>query len=48
MLEYESDAHFIFYLEEKGFAKVVSFDLQGTTVVELTIDAPFQSLAPHT
>jgi Acetyltransferase (GNAT) family len=48
MLEYEADAHFISYLEEMGFAKVVSFDLQGTTVVELTIDAPFQLLAPQT
>ncbi|HWN56711.1 MAG TPA: hypothetical protein VNO74_01350, partial [Methylomirabilota bacterium] len=48
MLEYETDARFISYLEEMGFAKEVSFDLEGTPVVELSIDAPFQLLAPQT
>ena len=48
MLEYEADARFISYLQEMGFAKEVSFDLEGTPVVELSIDAPFQSLAPQT
>ena len=46
--EYEADAHFISYLEEMGFVKTESFDLQGTPVVELTIDAPFPSLAQLT
>src|SRR5258708_34501054 len=48
VLEYQADAHFITYLEEKGFVKLASFDLEGTPVIELSIDAPFQSLAPRT
>jgi len=48
MLEYEADARFISYLQEMGFVKIVRFDLQGTPVIELSIDARFQSLAPRT
>ncbi len=47
VIEYEADAGFISYLEEKGFVKVERFELEGTPVVELSIDAPFQSLAPQ-
>jgi predicted GNAT family N-acyltransferase len=46
VIEYEADAHFITYLQEKGFVNLASFYLEGTPVVELAIDAPFQSLAP--
>jgi hypothetical protein len=48
VIEYEADVRFISYLQEKGFVKLASFDLEGTPVVELSIDAPFQSLAPQT
>ena len=48
VIEYEADARFISYLQEKGFVKLASFELEGTPVVELSIDAPFQSLAPQT
>jgi hypothetical protein len=48
VLEYDADPRFISYLEQLGFVKVASFDLEGTPVVELSIDAPFQSLAPQT
>jgi hypothetical protein len=45
VLEYEADAGFISYLEGMGFARSANFKLDdGTPVVELTIDAPFQSL----
>ena len=48
VIEYKADARFISYLQEKGFVKMASFELEGTPVVELSIDAPFQSLAPQT
>jgi L-amino acid N-acyltransferase YncA len=45
-LEYESDTGFISYLEDLGFVKVTGFKLDdGTPLVRLTMDAPFQSLA---
>jgi hypothetical protein len=47
VIEYEVDRRFISYLQKKGFVKLLSFDLEGTPVVELSIDAPFQSLAPQ-
>ena len=44
-LEYEADAGFISYLEGMGFARSTNFTLDdGTRAVELTIDAPFESL----
>jgi len=46
--EYEADAKFLSYLEEMGFVELVRFELDGIPVVELSIDAPFQSLAPRT
>ena len=49
LVEYEADAGFLAYLEERGFARVANFKLDdGTPVVELTMDAPFQSLAEAT
>jgi len=46
VLEYEADAGFISFLEGMGFARSSNFKLDdGTPVVELTIDAPFESLA---
>ncbi len=49
VLEYEADARFISYLEEMGFARLRSFNPDdGTPLVELTMDAPFQSLAQLT
>ena len=49
MAEYEADAGFISYLETMGFVRLNSFKLEdGSPVVELSMDAPFQSLAlPH-
>jgi GNAT superfamily N-acetyltransferase len=45
VLEYEADAGFISFLEGMRFARSTNFKLDdGTPVVELTIDAPFQSL----
>ena len=45
VLEYEADARFISYLEEMGFVRLKSFNLDdGSPVVGLTMDAPFQSL----
>jgi N-acetylglutamate synthase-like GNAT family acetyltransferase len=45
VLEYEADAGFISFLEGMGFARSTNFKLDdGIPVVELTIDAPFQSL----
>ena len=48
VLEYETDAGFISYLKEMGFVRVTSFNLDGTLVVELAMDAPFESLALRT
>jgi hypothetical protein len=46
MVEYEADAGFISYLETMGFVRLNSFKLEdGSPVVELSMDAPFQSLA---
>ena len=46
VVEYEDDAGFLAYLEEMGFVRLKTFKLDdGTPVVEMTIDAPFQSLA---
>lgn len=46
LLEYEGDAGFISYLEQMGFVKVANFKLDdGSSVVELAMDAPFQLLA---
>jgi N-acetylglutamate synthase-like GNAT family acetyltransferase len=45
VVEYEADAGFLAYLEEMGFVKLKAFKLEdGTPVVEMSIDAPFQSL----
>jgi N-acetylglutamate synthase-like GNAT family acetyltransferase len=45
MVEYEADAHFVIFLETKGFVKVNAFNLDdGARAVVLSIDAPFQSL----
>ena len=45
VVEYEADAGFLSYLEEMGFVRFANFKLNdGTPVVEMTIDAPFQSL----
>ena len=46
MVEYEADAGFISYLETIGFVRGTTFSLvDGTRAVELSMDAPFQSLA---
>jgi N-acetylglutamate synthase-like GNAT family acetyltransferase len=46
VVEYEADAGFLAYLEQMGFVRLTTFKLDdGTPVVELSIDAPFQSLA---
>jgi acetyltransferase (GNAT) family protein len=45
MVEYEADAGFISYLEAMGFARDARFKLEdGSQVVRLTMEAPFQSL----
>ena len=45
VVEYEADAGFLAYLEEIGFVRFATFKLDdGIPVVEMTIDAPFQSL----
>ena len=45
VVEYEADAGFLSYLEEMGFVRFANFKLNdGTPVVEMNIDAPFQSL----
>ena len=49
VLEYEADAGFLSYLEEMGFVRLANFKLDdGSPVVEMSIDAPFQSLAQLT
>jgi hypothetical protein len=49
VVEYEADASFLSYLEEMGFVRLTSFKLDdGTLVVEMSIDAPFQSLIQPT
>lgn len=49
MVEYQADAGFLSFLESKGFTKARSYHLDdGTAVVTLTIDAPFQSLTDTT
>jgi len=46
VLEYEGDAGFVSYLEKMGFVNLTSYKLDdGSPVIEMTIDAPFQSLA---
>jgi N-acetylglutamate synthase-like GNAT family acetyltransferase len=46
MVEYEADVGFISYLEKMGFVGLNGFKLDdGSPVVELGMDAPFQSLA---
>lgn len=45
VVEYEADTGFLAYLEEMGFSRLTTFKLSdGSPVVEMTIDAPFQSL----
>jgi hypothetical protein len=45
MVEYQADTGFISYLETMGFVRRNTFNLDdGSPVVELSIDAPFQSL----
>lgn len=45
VVEYEADTGFLAYLEEMGFVKLKTFNLDdGTPAVEMNIDAPFQSL----
>jgi hypothetical protein len=45
LLEYEADTGFISYLEQMGFVRLANFKLDdGSPVVELTMDAPFQLL----
>jgi hypothetical protein len=45
MVEYVADAGFISYLEKIGFVRLNTFNLNdGNRVVELSMDAPFQSL----
>ena len=49
LVEYEADGAFISYLEAIGFVRRNSFNLDdGTRAVELSMDAPFQSLAERT
>jgi N-acetylglutamate synthase-like GNAT family acetyltransferase len=46
MVEYEVDTRFISYLEKMGFVRLNTFNLDdGTRAVELSMDAPFQSLS---
>ncbi len=46
MVEYEADVRFISYLEEMGFVRLNTLNLDdGIRAVELGMDAPFQSLA---
>ena len=48
-VEYEADTRFLSYLEAMGFVRVRSFRLDdGSPVVRLKMDAPFQSLAQRT
>ncbi len=48
-LELEADARFISYLEQMGFVRVKSSSLDhGMPLVELTLNAPFQSLVKLT
>lgn len=43
--EYEADAGFISFLEEKGFSRKSSFGIEdGTRIVRLSMDAPFEPL----
>jgi hypothetical protein len=45
VVEYAADTGFLAYLKEMGFVKLKTFELDdGTPVVEMNIDAPFQSL----
>jgi Acetyltransferase (GNAT) family len=48
LAEYAADAGFLAYLEEMGFVRSKTFTLDGSAVVEMSIDAPFQSLAQPT
>jgi hypothetical protein len=44
-MEYETDVHFVSYLQRMGFVRQTSFRLpDGTVAVRLIMDAPFQSL----
>ena len=44
-MEYETDVHFVSYLQRMGFVRQTSFRLpDGTAAVRLIMDAPFQSL----
>jgi predicted GNAT family N-acyltransferase len=46
VVEYEADAGFLAYLAEMGFVRLTAFKLDdGSPVVEMSIDAPFPSLA---
>jgi hypothetical protein len=48
VVEYEADAGFLAYLNEMGFVKLKNFKLDdGSSVVEMSIDAPFQSLVSN-
>jgi hypothetical protein len=43
--EYAADTGFLAYLAETGFVRLKAFKLDdGSAVVEMGIDAPFQSL----
>jgi GNAT superfamily N-acetyltransferase len=47
--EYESDTGLISFLEEKGFIKAAAFRIEdGTRIVRLSLDAPFDSLIQQT
>jgi N-acetylglutamate synthase-like GNAT family acetyltransferase len=48
VMEFEADARFISFLEEKGFSKSKTLSVDGSAAVQLTLDAPFQSLATPT
>ncbi|HEV2170678.1 MAG TPA: GNAT family N-acetyltransferase [Candidatus Binatus sp.] len=43
--EYEADAGLLSFLEERGFVRAASFRIEdGTRIVRLSMDAPFESL----
>jgi GNAT superfamily N-acetyltransferase len=47
--EYEGDTGLISFLEEKGFVRAAAFRIEdGTRIVRLSLDAPFETLMPQT
>jgi len=48
VMDFEADARFIAYLEQMGFVRSKNLMVDGKPAVQLTMDAPFQSLAPPT